>query len=628
VTGFRRSALLVLALGLAASPAAAQPAAGARAHVPEVTYLDDGAIRLGVDLDNGGMITYLARSGPTGADLVHDVQQSYSGEGWHVSAGGGRVTAHSNDGRTIYVRAVPAGPCACTLETWVTLHGAAAYVTNRLTNSGTDLGQGGPASPELPALYTTGTAYRLFTYDGVQPYTGAPIRRISEHAGRFFVPGSSFAATEHWAALVGPGGRGIGLFVPALTRFNGIPGTAAAIDSGGDLVNGYLTATTPEILDSNIVYTYSYVLIVGTVRGIRAYAVAHRPDSRPAYRFDADRRHWWYANAGDQGSPPAGALRVRVDRDDPQLIGPEQWWSTRSAPALYVRGAWHTRYWQSARLTWTTPLGRLDPHTLVFTPVADGRFHTYRLDLRRHYDGIVTGLRLDPVATGGPGEFVDISCISWKPCPADRATENRLASEPLRNAFTETFDGALGPMWHISGSGTGAVVAPAGGRLGVRISPDGQAGPPGGWLGAHIGTNCHLRGDFDVQVDYGLPVWPAASGVAAFMRTYYGPDIDGEGVVRDSEAWGESYGIALHGYGTSTPTGDLSGTLRLVRTGATIAAYYWSAAGWQLISSGAADTGEATITLGAASGPLNFGHQAVEVAYDNFRVNSGLLDCP
>src|SRR5438093_13327931 len=35
-----------------------------------------------------------------------------------------------------------------------------------------------------------------------------------------------FSATEHWAALVGPGGRGLGLFVPDVTRFAGTPGTA------------------------------------------------------------------------------------------------------------------------------------------------------------------------------------------------------------------------------------------------------------------------------------------------------------------------------------------------------------------------------------------------------------------
>ena len=32
-----------------------------------------------------------------------------------------------------------------------------------------------------------------------------------------------------------------------------------------------------------------------------------------------DRRHWWYRNASDEGSP-TGALRIRLDRHDPQRV--------------------------------------------------------------------------------------------------------------------------------------------------------------------------------------------------------------------------------------------------------------------------------------------------------------------
>jgi hypothetical protein len=42
----------------------------------------------------------------------------------------------------------------------------------------------------------------------------------------------------------------------------------------------------------------------------------------------------------------------------------------------------------------------------------------------------------------------------------------------------------------------------------------GTRGPSGDWIGTHVGTNCQLHGDFDVQVDYELWIWPAANGVA------------------------------------------------------------------------------------------------------------------
>ena len=120
----------------------------------------------------------------------------------------------------------------------------------------------------------------------------------------------------------------------------------------------------------------------------------------------------------------------------------------------------------------------------------------------------------------------------------------------------------------------------------------------------------------------------AANGVHAFMRTYYGAGIDGEGVLRESERWGETYGSVGHGTGTSLATSDRRGGLRLARTGATITAYYWAETGWQRISSEAAQTADATITLGGASGPLVFAHQPVTIAYDNFKIASGTLVCP
>src|SRR5205085_6311908 len=110
----------------------------------------------------------------------------------------------------------------------------------------------------------------------------------------------------------------------------------------------------------------------------------------------------------------AGALRIRADREAPQLLGPEQWWQTKDAPVLYVRGAWHTRQWL-ALLTWMSPAGGFDGHGLTFPVIADGMFHTYRLELRRRHRGTVTGLRLDPVAAAELGGYVDVTCISWKP---------------------------------------------------------------------------------------------------------------------------------------------------------------------------------------------------------------------
>ena len=602
----------------------ATPAAGRSDLVrASVGYLDNGTIRLGVDLDDGGRIVSLTPSHGARVDVIHDVQQVYRDGGWQVASAGGEVVESTNDGKTIYTKVVPrtgdGAACACVLETWVTLAGAVANVHNRLTSDRAGAGAQTASVQELPALRTTGTAYRLFTYDGRAPYTGAPVRRLG---GK-----SSFAATEHWAALVGTGGRGVGLFVPELTRFSGSPGTSAGVEQGG--ANGSLSATTPEIVDEKVVYSYRYALVLGTLRQIRAYAVAHRPDARPSYRFGSDRRHWWYRNASDEGSPTAGALRIRLDRHDPQLIGPEQWWDARTAPTLYVRGAWHTAQ-STAEIRWSIPGQGFDERRRVLLHVApDGRFLTYRVRLASSplYKGLITGLRLDPVATQDIGGFADISCISWKPCPVDRAAEARLEAEPISYPYRDSFDSGLGPIWHTSGSGTGATLAAANGRLEVSIRADATAGAAGGSFGAHIGTNCKLHGDFDVQVDYELLAWPAGHGAQAFLGTYYGPAPNGESITRQSQPWGELYDARIAGSNSSTLTNDLSGALRLTRRGDILTASSRGGTEWRVVAARVAVLEPAVITVGAGSYDGGFADRDVKIAFDNFSVNSGRLVC-
>lgn len=625
----RKTSLLAI-LGFVAAVAVSGSSAAGQSGI---SYLDNGTIRLGVDLEDGGKISYLARSRGPASDVIQDVEQSYYDGAWRVAASDGEVLASANDGTTIHTEVVPrtndGALCACTLETWATLKGSSALVRNRLTSTRPDQGSHPPTPQELPALSTTGTAYRLFTYDGRAPYTGAPARRISAGAGHFDVPGATFAATEHWAALLGTGGRGIGLVFPGVTRFTGIPGTSAGVEQGG--MNGYLAATTPEILDARVVYSYSYALVLGSLRQIRAYAVAHRPDPRPSYRFRSDRRHWWYRNAVDEGSPIEGALRVRLGQDDPQLIGPEQWWAAKQARTLFVRGAWHTRQ-SEAEVSWSPPGSGFDNRRrMAFSVLPDGRFHTTRIRLgnSRLYSGTITGLRLDPVAAREIGGFVDISCISFTPCPTDRDSEARLEREPIPYPYRDDFEHGLGPIWHTSGSGTGATLATVNGRLEVSIRADAANGPPGGWIGAHIGTNCRLHGDFDVQVDYELLVWPDANGVGAFMNTYYGPAPNFESITRQSLPWGEFYGARIDGLSSSVLTNDPDGSLRLTRVGKVLTALARATGGdWRVVATRRAVTEPAVIPVGAATGDEIFGDRDVKVAFDNFSVNSGSLRCP
>jgi hypothetical protein len=267
-------------------------------------------------------------------------------------------------------------------------------------------------------VYTIGKLHRLFTYDGPTPYVGAAPRQVT-NAGP---PWTAWTATEHWAALVDDAGRGLGVVHPGvydfLGGFQGEPGRGGPRDDP----TGYIARTRREILDHNIVYEYQYDLVVGTLEEIRAHAVARRPaDRRPDYHFDRDRQHWTYFNTRDAGVPPAGALRLALDQDDPHLIGPEQWWAAEEVPKLYLRAAFHTRQ-ARAEISWGAPgaerfsaLRRLE-----FPIIPDGQFPTYAIDLASapHYRGTITGLRLDPVHSGDAGDEVRIASLSWKPEPS------------------------------------------------------------------------------------------------------------------------------------------------------------------------------------------------------------------
>lgn len=421
---------------------------GGQVRAEKVSYLDNGKIRVGVDLEQGGTITWVSASGSERNVInMHDrgrqIQLSFYGgpqpygeahpdwKNWpwnpigtgdafgHAST----VLKHTNDGKTLYTKSIPLQwalnnvPGECTFETWITLNGATAHVRNRLVNHRSDKTQYRAYDQELPALYTIGKLYHLVSYDGDKPYTDAPTRQLENNGP----PWTSWKATEHWAALLDNDNWGLGIFHPGVYTFIG--GFHGKPDAGGptDDPTGYIAPVRQEILDHNITYDYDYVLILGKLETIRSYAVQHRPhDTRPDYRFTRDRQHWKYLNADDAGWPLKGSLRVHLDRNDPQMIGPEQWWSAAAMPKLTLRAAFHTHQ-TTAEIFWGT-LGKGGfpaENSVRFEIIPDGKMHTYTIDLASsaHYTGAITGLRFDPVPNGEKGDYVDIAALSWRSAP-------------------------------------------------------------------------------------------------------------------------------------------------------------------------------------------------------------------
>jgi len=194
---------------------------------------------------------------------------------------------------------------------------------------------------------------------------------------------------------------------------------------------------------------------------------------------------------------------------------------------------------------------------------------------------------------------------------------------PLVDDFSDNTRDA--GIWHQIVTGTETSIAETKGEVDVSIGPGAVAGGPYNVIDAHYGFNCGLAGDFDVQVDYTLLQWPSANGVQAALSAFFA----NTSVGRESQTWGEQYFAWLDGFGGTATTSDLSGSLRLVRSGATMTAYWFlPGAGWVPIRSAPANANEVTAGFGAGSDDTRFAHQSVAVAFDNFRLNSGPTSCP
>jgi hypothetical protein len=413
------------------------------------SYLDNGTIKIGVDLDHGGSIGYLAEShGGSNIVNLHDYgrwigQSYYSGPqpfgephpGWKnwpwnpVSAGDAyghscHLLDHTNDGQTLYVKSTPMQwalnnvPGDCTFETWITLEGHAVKVRNRLTNLRTDHTRYPARDQELPAVYTIGKLYRLFTYDGSNPFQHDALREVPRKppAPNQF-PWSVFDATESWAALVNDADWGLGVYHPGTIHFLGGFNNRANIGGPYDDSTGYIAPTRQEILDHNIVYEFEYTLILDSLLHIRQYVYEHPPRRLPDYRFTKDRQHWRYVNASDTGFPIQNHLHVVLDQNDPQMLSSETCWDAQEVPKLYLRAAFHTHQ-NHAELFWQTreQPGFSAERKVAFTIQPDGEFHTYEIELAKSsaYQGKITALRFDPVPAGETGDYVEVEFISYQ----------------------------------------------------------------------------------------------------------------------------------------------------------------------------------------------------------------------
>lgn len=441
----RRSTVVVFVLMIWGADGLGEPPS---LPAPKMTFLDNGEVRVGMDLALGGAVTFISSKEHPGniinsADLGRQIQMSHysgpwpfevgdkkpypawAGLGWNPIQTGdffrnpSKVVEQRNDGKELYIRCIPMQwpldnvPGDCVFETWTSLEGPVIHMRFRCTNQRLDKTQYRPCPQELPAVYAISKLGRLMSYTGERPFAGDTLTRITNDWHQPW-PWTKFIATEGWAALVDDHEWGLGVFKADSGEFHGgLYGDGRSEDPKHGST-AYVAPIHTENFDHNIVYEHRTEFMVGKLDDIRKRFNQMAVKTLPWWRFQHDRQHWTVRDATDHGFPLRGEWRITFGERKPRLESGVRCWRAEDAPVLTLRLA-YTGPGTILRVLWKR-LGdeSFDHQRSLSLPLnSDGKFHTYLLDLKSAptYRGLLTGLAIDPVIQPQPGGTLAIQSI-------------------------------------------------------------------------------------------------------------------------------------------------------------------------------------------------------------------------
>jgi len=199
--------------------------------------------------------------------------------------------------------------------------------------------------------------------------------------------------------------------------------------------------------------------------------------------------------------------------------------------------------------------------------------------------------------------------------------ERPLQAAPVTDEFSDGVRDAS--LWHEVVTGTETTIVESDGRIEISIGVAAEPGGPFNAIDGHYGSQCRLPADFDMQVRYELLTWPATNGVQAALDAFFANAF----VWRESKPWGERYFAFIEPVGGGFDTSDTAGAFRLVRKDGMVTAYVRSGTAWNAVLT-APRAGDAVYGFGASAFPNTWSHQGVVVAFDDFLLHSGELQCP
>lgn len=275
---------MMIGLAVAGMAMAAPPDAVAT----KTKFVENGKLRIGVDLGSGGAVFWLSEL-PEGRNLLNHadrgrfIQQSYYGKAdgsmwakkpwrWNPVQGGdykgrpAKLLEVRETAGTLYVRSVPVNWAGgqdiedCRMEQWITLDDRVARLRFRFSYRGQDTH---PAvHQELPAVFVDYALADLVYYKGGEPWQDRPLTQ-----DRPGWPNESRQPAEHWAGFVGEDGRGVGVLFPGTDRITTYRHPGPAGPKGGGC--SYFAPIRTMAITPGLVFEYPVFLTIGTAAEMR-----------------------------------------------------------------------------------------------------------------------------------------------------------------------------------------------------------------------------------------------------------------------------------------------------------------------------------------------------------------------